>query len=191
MAAAAMQSASETFTFALAMVVPVAELREWFAEAAPLAKAIYASGLDLPRAEAAVRLVTEWREAGEVRTFQRRDPLDARRWQFLVERCDTDAARARIVRPDLAAQQLVALHKALVSAAAGGQPCPSRAALARAVTGQDDERAKRRVRHLMGRLEADGKIAITRAPIGAQHGPQVTILTGRHAGAVTRKGGAE
>jgi hypothetical protein len=180
------QSASvETFSITLALVVPVADLRGWFENAAPRERAIYASGIELPRDEPGVVLVREWAQAEEVRTFQRRDPLDLRRWQFLIERCDTESARAREVRPDLAAQQLIALHRALVEAAAGGLPCPSRTDLARKATGQETERARERVRWLMKRLEAEGKIAITPAPRGAQHGPTVTILTGKHAGKAT------
>jgi len=182
---AAVLQSTETFSIALALVVPVADLRGWFDTAAPRERAIYASGIELPRNEAGVVLVREWADAGEVRTFQRRDPLDRRRWQFLIERCDTTSARAREVRPDLAAQQLIALHRALVEAAAGCLPCPSRTDLARKVTGQQTERARQRVRWLMQRLEAEGKIAITPAPRGAQHGPQVTILTGKHAGKAT------
>jgi hypothetical protein len=176
---------AETFSFALALVVPVAELEAWFESAAPHAKAIYATGFDLPRGEAAVQLVNRWVSAGEVRTFNRRDPLNPRRWQFLIERTDTEAARAQQVQPDLSAHQMIVLHRELVSAAASAQPCPSRTRLAEVVTGQTDDRARERVRWLMKRLEAEGKIALQPAPIGAQHGPTVTILTGRHAGKTT------
>jgi hypothetical protein len=176
---------SETFSFALALVVPVSELEAWFETAAPLAKAIYATGFELPREEAAVALVRQWVDAGEVRTFQRRDPMDQRRWQFLIERVDTASARARQVMPDLTASQLLILHRVLVEAAAAGAPCPSRAKLAEAVTGQTHDKARERARWLMKRLEAEGKIAIQPAPFGAQHGPKVTILTGRHAGKST------
>jgi hypothetical protein len=95
------------------------------------------------------------------------------------------SARARAVQPDVSSQQLMALHRELVSAAAKGQPCPSRTRLAEAVTGQGTERARERVRWLMKRLEAEGRIAIEPAPIGARHGPRVTILTGKHAGKAT------
>lgn len=186
---------TEVFSLALALVTPLADLEAWFADAAPGAKAIYAVGLALPRAEAAVVQVRRWIEAGEVHPFQRRDPLDARRWQFLIERADTEAARLRVVRPDVSSQQLVVLHRALVEAAAAGAPCPPRAVLAQVVTGQSDKRAKQRVSWLMQRLEAEGKIALQPAPLGAQHGPTVTILTGRHAGKRTgsadAKGGAQ
>jgi hypothetical protein len=90
-----------------------------------------------------------------------------------------------MVSPDLAAQQLIGLHRALCEAAAAGLACPSRSALAKAVTGQENDRARERVRWLMKRLEAEGKIAITPAPRGAQHGPKVTILTGKNKGKAT------
>ncbi len=183
--AARSAEAAETFSFTMALVVPVGELRAWFEAAAPRDKSIYATGFVLPREAESVAQVTRWVEAGEVRTFQRRDPLDARRWQFLIERAETASSRARMIQPDLTARQLVALHQTLVEAAAAGEPCPTRAALAREVTGQDSERAQRRVRWLMERLEAEGRIALTRAPIGAQHGPKVTILTGKHQGKST------
>lgn len=175
----------ESFSFTLALVVPLAELQAWFDGAAPGAMAIYATGLALPHEDQSVAQVRRWIAAGEVETHQRRDPLDAKRWQFLMKRADTASARAREVRPDLAAQQLIALHRALCDAAAAGQPCPSRRTLAPLVTGQDGERAERRVRTLMQRLEAEGKIAVTPAPLGARHGPKVTILTGRHQGKAT------
>lgn len=175
----------ETFSFSLALVVPLAELQAWFDGAAPGAMAIYASGFVLPREADSVAQVARWIAAGEVATHQRRDPLDARRWQFLVKRCDTASAQARVVRPDLADQQMVALHRELTVAARDGLACPSRKALALAVTGQDGERAQNRVRTLMRRLEAEGLIALTPAPIGAQHGPKVTILTGKHRGKAT------
>lgn len=177
----------ETFSFALALVTPVAELEGWFETASPLAKAIYAIGLELPRQEPGVLLVKRWIATGEVRPFQRRDPLDKRRWQFLIERADTASARLREVRPDLSGQQLIILHRELVTAAAADAPCPARAHLAQAVTGQCDARARERVRWLMKRLEAEGKIALQPAPVGAQHGPTVTILTGRHAGKSTKR----
>ncbi len=83
----------ESFSFTLALVVPVPELQAWFDSAAPGDSAIYASGFVLPREAEAVALVQRWIDAGEVRTHQRRDPLDARRWQFIVVRCDTRRAR--------------------------------------------------------------------------------------------------
>jgi hypothetical protein len=178
---------SETFSLALALVTPLAELEAWFADAAPHAKAIYAVGMVLPREEPAVVQVKRWIASGEVHPFQRRDPMDARRWQFLIERADTASARAREVRPDLSGQQLIVLHRELVNAAAADAPCPTRKALAQTVTGQSDERARDRVRWLMKRLEAEGKIALQPAPVGAQHGPTVTILTGKHAGKSTRR----
>ena len=55
-------------------------------------------------------------------------------------------------------------------------------------TAEDDPRinqARERVRWLMKRLEAEGQIAITPAPRGAQHGPKVTILTGKNKGKAT------
>lgn len=183
----AVRKDSETFSLSLALVTPVEDLEAWFGEAPPGAKAIYAVGLALPREQPAVLQVKRWIAAGEVHPFQRRDPLDGRRWQFLIERADTASARLREVRPDLSAQQLVILHRELVNAAAADAPCPVRSVLAQAVTGQTDDRAKKRVSWLMKRLEADGKIALQRAPIGAQYGPTVTILTGKHAGKSTRR----
>ncbi len=90
-----------------------------------------------------------------------------------------------MVSPDLAGHQLIALHKALVTAAVAGEACPSGSALARLLTGQQTRRARDRVRWLMKRLEAEGRIALSPAPRGARHGPKVTILTGKHKGKAT------
>lgn len=185
MARAAITSSADTFTLSLALVTPVSELDAWLARSAPLEMTIYAIGAELPRSEASVRLVNRWISRGEVITFERPDPLYANRKQFIVQRCDTSRARKNRVRAK--AEQLIILHRELVRAAAADAPCPSRSKLAETVTGRNDDAGREQVRWLMKRLEAEGKIAVQPAPVGAQHGPTITILTGRHAGKSTRR----
>ncbi|MFO6447844.1 hypothetical protein ACLBKU_11920 [Erythrobacter sp. NE805] len=161
-------------------------LTGWFDQAHAGDRIEYARGIDLPREEAGVLLVQRWIREGAVRPFFTRDPDNAAVSVWIVERVTTAPVQPQ-GQPDLADLQMKALLRALTGAAVQGEACPSRGKLAIEATGQRSERAKERVRWLMKRLEADGKIAVEPAPRGAQHGPVVTILTGRHAGKSTRR----
>lgn len=191
-ATAMMDSASqskETFTIALAWVRPAAALQEWFAQAQPGDRIDYARGLDLPRDEAGVLLVQRWINQGAVHPFQTRDAGNRACSVWSIERAGAAPVGPSKGEPDLTRIQMATLLRALTAAAASDQPCPPRVTLAIEATGQRSDKAKKRVSWLMKRLEADGKIAVQPAPIGAQHGPTVTILTGRHAGKSTRRVG--
>ena len=183
---AAATGPSETFTIALAWVRPVAALTEWFEQAAPGDRLDYARGLDLPRDEAGVLLVQRWINQGAVRPFLTRDEHNRACSVWIIERAGA-APLATQGRPDLSEVQLRTLLRVLTGAAARGEPCPSRSTLAIEATGQRSDKAKKRVSWLIKRLESEGKIAVEPAPRGAQHGPVVTILTGRHAGKSTRR----
>lgn len=78
-------AAAPTFAVQLASAAEPGELEAWLA-CSPKSQAVYASGLELPRNAPGVLLVTRWREQGIVITTQRRDPRDARRWEFIVVR---------------------------------------------------------------------------------------------------------
>lgn len=179
---------TERYSIQLATAATAQELRAWLDAALPGETAIYASGFALPREAEGVQLVAAWERSGLVHLKQGRDPHDRRRWLFQVERRASDRSAEpprRTAEEDFAQIQLRLLLGELRRAALAGLPCPSRRALAEAVTGQTSARAKERVRWLMRRLEAEGRIAITPAPLGAQHGPVVTIMKGRGAGQST------
>lgn len=176
---------TETFSLALAWVRPAAALQAWFDRAQAGERIEYARGLDLPREEAGVLLVQRWINQGAVRPFLQRDEGNRACSVWIVERASACPAPADGAGRDIARVQMGALLRVLTAAAVAGEPCPSRAKLAIEATGQRSDKAKDRVRWLMKRLEAEGKIAVRPAPRGAQHGPTVTILTGRHAGKST------
>lgn len=177
---------SETFRLALAWVRPAAALEAWFTEAAPGDRIEYARGLDLPREEAGVLLVQRWINQGAVRPFLTRDEANKACSVWIAERAGGAPAPAKGV-PDLTRVQMATLLRVLTTAAVTGAACPTRSKLAIEATGQRSDKAKKRVSWLLKRLEAEGKIAVEPAPRGAQHGPVVTILTGRHAGKSTRR----
>jgi hypothetical protein len=187
MAQSARETSPETFTIALAWVRPAAALSEWFAQAQPGDRIEYARGLDLPRDEAGVLLVQRWINQGAVRPFMTRDDGNRACSVWIVERAGAPESRPANAMPDLTRIQMNTLLRALTGAAMRDEPCPKRSDLAIEATGQRSEKAKKRVSWLMKRLEVEGKIAVEPAPIGAQHGPTVTILTGRHAGKSTRR----
>lgn len=76
----------ERFVLQLATAAEPSALQAWLTDAADGARVVYACGLDLPREAAGVVLVSRWIDEGLVRPFRQRDPRDARRWQFLIER---------------------------------------------------------------------------------------------------------
>jgi hypothetical protein len=191
---------AEKYTFSLAMVVPVRELEEWFAAADPGARAVYAVGFDLPHGEPGVALVREWIEAGAVRVFRERDGDGHGRFRFLVERCGDAArpggsavSRARCPgrpRNDLIRVQMRSVMTLLRRAAERGERTPTGREIAVHLAARDlprvPRRLRERVRYILRRLEVEGQIARIPPPCGAQHGPTVTILTGRAKGKSTK-----
>ena len=79
-------ASGETFRLMLGMAAPLAELEAWMASASAGEQAVYASGLDLPRAADGVVLARRWEGEGLVTLAQRRDPDNARRWQWIMEK---------------------------------------------------------------------------------------------------------
>lgn len=192
------KSGAETFTIQLGVAAPESELVAWFQDARPGESAIYASGFTLPREAAGVKLVAAWQAEGWVHLKQRRDPDDARRWQFLVERSSRMAAGARKPRPkneEVTRIQMRKLLETLRRVADRGEALPSYRSLARDLTTDNTRACKKgieRVRHLLRRLHDERRIEIIPAPSGARHGPQVTILAkGRGWGKTTLAGGSK
>jgi hypothetical protein len=186
------RSGAETFTIQLGVAAPESELVAWFQDARPGESAIYASGFTLPREAAGVKLVAAWQAEGWAHLKQRRDPDDARRWQFLVERSSRIAAGERKPRPkneEITRIQMGKLLQALRRVADRGEALPSYRSLARDLTTDNTRACKKgieRVRHLLRRLHDERRIELIPAPNGARHGPQVTILAkGRGCGRTT------
>ena len=75
-----------TFALQLATAAEPSALQAWLTDASDGARVVYAAGIDLPREAAGVVLVSRWIDEGLVHPFRQRDPHDARRWQFLIER---------------------------------------------------------------------------------------------------------
>jgi hypothetical protein len=189
MATRAPSASSESFTITLALAAPESQLVAWLQQAAAGETVTYASGLMLPRDEPGVKLVQAWEREGLVALVSRRDPADSRRWLWLAQRSSTGPKAARQPRDrsdDIARIQERKLLDLLRGAADRGEPMPGRRWLARDLTGRDDRKGMNRVTYLLQRLAAAGSIDLTPAPRGAQHGPTVTILTGKHAGKSTR-----
>lgn len=183
------KDASDTFSIRLASAVPASQLQAWYEQAQPGESAVYASGIDLPRECEGVKLVAAWERAGLVQLNQRRDDGERRRWQFLViRRADPKAPGAKPKRSaaeDIAQVQLRCLLDCLRAAADRDERCPSRSAMARAVTGQAHLKARNRVTYLLRRLSDAGKIAVV--PGAPNRSPVVTILAkGRGFGKSTR-----
>lgn len=174
-----MVPAGETFTLVLASAAEPATLEAWLASAPPRGRAVYASGLDLPRAAPGVALVRRWQEAGLVELFRQRDPADQRRWQFLVEKagvgvpgspaqlgqqctgcCANDTPTAALLEagdPRTARQkaELLALLRTC------GTMCPSNREIARQLGLGSDQRARNRARYLLDLLVSAGAIRLS------------------------------
>ncbi|MGX7926482.1 hypothetical protein ACWPMX_07900 [Tsuneonella sp. HG094] len=86
MSAALAPADRERFAVQLASSASEAELQAWFDGATPGKWAVYAAGPMLPADAAGVRLVRGWEAAGLVNLSQQRDPLDVRRWQYVVSK---------------------------------------------------------------------------------------------------------
>lgn len=153
-----MAGAGESFRLQLAVAAPVAELQAWLADAVPRARAIYASGQDLPRDAEGVVLARAWADQGLVRLFSERDPGDSRRFRWLIEKVGPVQA------PDRTGQEVDrcaarAVLRLLRDAALRGAECPSNAQIARHM-GWPLQRGRARAQYLIGKLERDGAIAV-------------------------------
>lgn len=159
---------AERFTLQLSTVTPVADLRRWLDMAPAGHQVIYASGIDLPRAAEGVVLARQWQAQGLVDLNQRRDPDNARRWQFLMRRRAADAARcptASALDKVLEKSRARKLLNLLRDHAEAGRACPSNSELARAM-GWDmtsptaAEKGRAGVQYLLRAIERAGGITI-------------------------------
>lgn len=182
-AARAQQRPSEAppgdrFTLVLASAASPPDLEAWLAHAPAGHQAQYAAGIDLPRDLPGVKLVTRWKDAGLVVTTQKRDAGDARRWLFYCEKSALagkaaapgaggapQAARAtRFQRASVLLEveidKLLTLLRAQARERAGGAPCPSNAAIAKAIGLARGEAGRARARYLLRTAQMRGLIAI-------------------------------
>lgn len=169
-------AAGERFRLLLAEAAAVEDLRAWLADAAEGGQAVYASGLVLPRDAAGVVLVGQWLAAGLVTTHQRRDPHDARRWQFLVAKRPSKPA-APAVRDVRTRGELRALLDHMRRVVQARRACPSNAELARSLDLGPGARGRNRAQYLLDLLVRDGVIALDSPGRCAPR--TVTVLPGR------------
>ena len=200
-------STSETFRLTLGMAAPVAELEAWMASAVPGEQAVYASGLDLPRDADGVVLARRWGREGRVTLVQRRDPGNARRWQWIMEKAGTitncpddppgtGALEGQPVSVSSSAptssrqvgkrvrDERDRLLDLLRDCAVRRKACPSNNALAAKLELGRGERGRARAKYLLGLLASDGAIAVESR---GRNAPRVVTITaeGRAKGKVT------
>lgn len=173
--AAAGQAAREDgFRFQISKAVPEHLLVAWLQQAAAGERIEYCEGYVPLREDAAWKLAGAWAREGLVHLVTEKDGA---RTRWIAEKRGGSRPVAALPDPtaakiaDLQAAKLLAL---LREAAAAGQRCPTKTAMALEVTGQDGERARNRVTYLRKRLEAEGKIAWEAGSHKAA--PVVTIL---------------
>jgi hypothetical protein len=173
----AVRREADTFRFQVSKALPLHLLVAWFEQAAPGDRIEYCSGYVELRDDAAWKLAGTWAREGLVHLVTERAGA-VRHW--IAERrgsCGPNSAvpDAKAAKVEHIAQiQMRELLKLLRDAAAAGLPCPSGTALAKAVTGQSDVRALKRVWYLRKRLVIEGKIAVAAGT--HQRKPVVTIL---------------
>lgn len=163
---------SETFSFRVSMTPPDSELVAWLRS--DEREVVYCRGYVLLRETPAVKLVQAWQREGLV-TFKQRKSGAVTEW--IAEKIAGSSAPAAPANPTLgriASMQAEALFKLLRDAALAGGRCPTKTAMAKAVTGLDDQRARNRVTYLRKRLEAEGRIAWAEGTHA--RAPVVTIL---------------
>lgn len=174
------RAAAETFTLQLSSAVPAAELRAWFAAAAPGHEATYASGAVLPQAEPGVVLARELAAAGLARTHQKRDPADARRWLFVIVKAsvgptaplpegqspggeppDAPARVSPCSRAGALPEDAGRLLELLRDCAEQGRPCPTNGEAGRLLALEPEWQGKGRMRaqYLFALLARAGAIA--------------------------------
>lgn len=171
-------SAAETFRFQVSLAIPEVQLVAWFQQAQPGERVVYCHGYVPLRDDAAWKLAGAWGREGLVHLIVEKDGAQSR---WIAERRGVVGGPAtgpvkggRSFGEDLAQVQLAALLDLLRDAAAKSARCPTKTVMAKAVTGQDGQRARNRVTYLRKRLEAEGKIEV----IAGSHNqaPVVTIL---------------
>lgn len=177
---------SETFRLQVSFAIPESQLFAWFEQAEPGERVVYCQGYVPLQEDAAWKLAGAWASEGLVHLITRKEGA---RTMWMAERRPIGTAPVRSVKrsasEDLVQVQLRALLVLLRDAAAAGLRCPTKTAMARAVTGQTDQRALNRVTYLRKRLEGEGKIAV----VAGTHdrAPVVTILArGKGCGCSTK-----
>ncbi|KLE32441.1 hypothetical protein [Aurantiacibacter luteus] len=186
--AAPAASTTETFSLALSLAAPVAELEAWMADAAPGGQVVYATGVVLPRAAAGVQLVQRWVREGLVDPVSRRDPANPRQFQFIAQRRGAVPAVAGAAPREMTSatrRERDALLALLRDCAVRGRECPSNTGLARALDLGGSHRGRSRASYLMHLLEVDGAIRVEGR---GRNAPRlVTVLAaGRGRGKSTR-----
>jgi hypothetical protein len=165
----------DTFSVVISEAKTERDMFHWFETAEPGARIWYCRGAVPLRLSASWKLAGVWQAAGLVHLVtERKGNITT----YFAEKRPIGTAPVLAVKrsfvEDLNQVQLDALLGLLRDAAAAGLPCPSGTALARAVTGQTDQRARNRVVHLRKRLVAEGKIAVAAGTHARK--PVVTIL---------------
>ena len=200
-------ASGETFRLMLGMAAPLAELEAWMASASAGEQAVYASGLDLPRAADGVVLARRWEGEGLVTLAQRRDPDNSRRWQWIMEKARTNSncpdhppgkgasegqpASASPGAPTSSRQlgrkareERERLLDFLRDCAVRRKACPSDNALAAKLALGAGHRGRCRANYLMRLLAADGAISVE---YRGRNAPRVVTITaeGRARGKAT------
>jgi hypothetical protein len=185
-------STVETFRFTLSRVAQESELVAWFQQAEAGDTVTYAEGFVEPREAAGWKLAGAWAREGLVHLTRDAAP-ENRQWKLWIMQRSSAGPRApkapRDRSDDVTRLQLGKLLDTLRACADRAEPLPPRQKLALALTGFGDRKARNRTTYLLERLAEQGKIELIRAPLGASHGPQVTILAkGRGQGKTTPVG---
>lgn len=181
---------AETFSFQITMVAEVSALVAWFEQAEAGERVPYAEGFVFPREAEAAKLVGAWQREGLVHLVQARG--DRGRTQWFAQRSSAGPRGPkpkRDFREDLTRVQLRKLLEELRVCADRGAACPSRSALALAITGQASRKGRDRVGYLLRRLVDENRIAMEAGD--ATRAPVVTIVAkGRGCGKSTASSSA-
>lgn len=155
---------SETFSVALSIAVDPEQLAGAFEAAAPREAVIYAYGLDLPRAAAAVALARKWAAEGRGHLVQQRDPADRRRTRWMIVKAGIGVARPPampLARDQVGQGAMLQCDSLLRLLRAQAPTCPSDREIARQLGLGTDQPARRRAGYLLGLLVKQGAIALT------------------------------
>lgn len=182
---------SETFALSLALTAPAAELEQWLADAPAKAQTVYATGVEPPRDSAAWKLAAEWQSAGKVQLVSARDPDDARRTNWIMQKCASPddvplPADSQCKLSREAEAQAAQLLEYLCGRVVRRRHCPSNTQLAVTLELGRGPRARSRVQYLLAVLQRRGDIAIEN---NGRNAPRVvTVLAeGRAKGRKTRR----
>lgn len=190
----ALKQSSETFRFQVSLAIPESQLVAWFEQAAHRDRIIYCHGYVPLREDAAWKLAGAWAREGLVHLVTEKDGGQTR---WIAERSSAGPKAAKAPRDrsdDVTTIQLRKLLDHLRGAADRGEAMPGYRWLARDLTGNAERKGRDRVAYLLKRLAEQGRITLTPAPKGAQHGPTVTIAAkgrgfGKSCTALGRQGG--